>query len=379
MRGSAKLFLRYADGKRKSVVLPYAWVPGSARDILTTTERIAELVATGLPLPDAADRLLGKRNGDQPAAPATAGDEILFTWERFGLYKVSVTGQVKASTWVKDYTATARRLRELAPKMPTTAKQLLGEVGQAWEPGSRSRQIAVRQVAAMLLWGVDENLLKATPWTPPQKLTTFIGTKTKPKEGATPLLDEQILSLLDGLPTDPPGRRWRFAIGLCSVYGLRPIELLHLSFRPNGDLWCDYRKRSGGGLTAPRKLEPFHEEWAQEWEVVERLRSGDPLPPLDSPAGPADTMRKYLIRQDAWLALKGNTNVKYTPYSFRHGYALRLHQQYPRIGTRIVAALMGHSHDTHLREYGQWTDAAVLEDALNSGRKHRINPSRSLQ
>ncbi len=352
-------------------MLPFAWMPAMARDILGTTERIAQLVATGLTLQEAADRVLGLRSPGAPTAPATAKGELLQAWERFGHYKVQVSGQVKASTWERDYSATTLRLEELALGNLTGAKQLLVEVGSAWEPGSRRRQIVVRQVVAMLRWGIEEGLLKPSTWTPPQNLTRYIGARAKPAEGATPLKDEQILSLLDALPKDPAGRRWRFAIQLCSVYGLRPVELLHFSFRPNGELWCDYCKRSGGGITKPRRLEPFHEEWAQEWEVVERLRSGDALPPLDSPAGPADTMRKYLLRQDAWLALKGDTNAKYTPYSFRHGYALRLHQQYPQIATRFVAALMGHSHDTHLREYGQWTDAATLESTLQSGRRHR--------
>jgi len=367
MRGKAKLFVRYEDGTRKSVVLPYAWVRASARDIQTSSEQIAKQVATGLSLSDAADRVLGRTNGHLPARPASPGGDLLGAWERFGQFKVHGTGQVKPSTWDKDYGATGRRLGELSTRDMITAKQLLSEVGACWDPGSRCRQIAVQQVAAMLRWAVEENLLKQAFWSPPQNLKLFIGERTKPTQAAIPFSDQHILDLLDGLPTDAAGLRWRYAIQLCSVFGLRPVELLHLSPRPDGKIWCNYSKRSGGGTTKPRWLEPFHPHWAQEWSIIERIHSNEPLPPLESKAGPADVMRKYLRRQNAWLALTEHASEKYTPYSFRHGYALRLHRHYPKIHTRFVAALMGHSHDTHLNCYGQWTDADTLEASIQTG------------
>jgi hypothetical protein len=42
MRGKAKLFVRIADGSRRSVVLPHAWVPAQAREIQAAVKKIAE-------------------------------------------------------------------------------------------------------------------------------------------------------------------------------------------------------------------------------------------------------------------------------------------------------------------------------------------------
>jgi len=68
--------------------------------------------------------------------------------------------------------------------------------------------------------------------------------------------------LITSLPTDATGQRWADAVRLAAELGLRPIELLHLSVRQDpatGERywWCSYRKRSGGGATQPRRLEPL--------------------------------------------------------------------------------------------------------------------------
>ena len=46
-----------------------------------------------------------------------------------------------------------------------------------------------------------------------------------PKRVGYPLTNTQILQLLDNLPEGEPHERWRFAIQLRAVFGLRPEEL----------------------------------------------------------------------------------------------------------------------------------------------------------
>ena len=55
-----------------------------------------------------------------------------------------------------------------------------------------------------------------------------------------PLSDVQILQILDQLPQGEKHSRWRFAIQLCAVYGLRPEELryLHIKDGANGPELC---------------------------------------------------------------------------------------------------------------------------------------------
>ena len=137
--------------------------------------------------------------------------------------------------------------------------------------------------------------------------------------------------------------------------------MLHLHPRGDGQLWCTYQKRSGGGTTQPRQLRALHPEWESEWHLRERLEAGEPMPPFGG--GVADAARRYLSRQDAWAPLAA---AGITPYGFRHGWALRAHKDYG-LAPRFAAALMGHSVDTHQRVYGSWTDAETIDSALAKG------------
>jgi integrase len=361
MRGKAKLFVRFADGNRRSVVLPHEWVPAQAREILAAVEKIAEQVAAGAPLAEAAAPFTGGQNAP-PALPAQTPD-LLRLWERFGEDKVR-SGRIKPTTWAKDYGQTGQRLTQVA-KGAGNAKELLSKLGEKWPAGSRRRQIAVQHAAAMLRWACDEELLPVDCWTPPSSLRRFVGEGLPSTEATVPLTDTQILGLLEGLPADAAGQRWRYAFQLIAAYGLRPVELLHLQLRPDGQLWCNYQKRSGGGTTKPRPLRALHPEWEEAWELPQRMASGDALPPLGG--GVAEAARRYLVRQAAWQPL---AKSGCTAYAFRHGYALRAHQSYG-LSPRVAAALMGHSVETHQRVYGTWTDQDTIDAAIERGLRYR--------
>lgn len=79
-------------------------------------------------------------------------------------------------------------------------------------------------------------------------------------------------------------------------------------------------------------------------------------------------MRKYLIRQEAWKLLRASSPI--TPYSFRHGYAFRAHEDYG-LSSRVTAELMGHSVATHNQHYSQWADSATIDAAIERGLRHR--------
>ncbi len=361
-RGAAKLDVRFQDGSRRTVVLPYRWLPSDARAIQEGVERIAAGVAAGLSLQQAVKQLQG--GAPAPAAPAVNMEtDLLATWESFGRFKVS-TGSIKASTWSKDYAASAARLQKVAGQAHN-AKDLLTAIGEAWPAGARRRQIAVQHVAAMLRWGCDESRLPPERWTPPSNLRRYVGEALKKPEPTKPLTDTQILQLFEQLPTDRPGQRWLFVLQLLAAYGLRPVEAQYLSVRGENQLWCTYQKRSGGGTTRPRQLRALHPEWERQWNLLERIASAEPMPPFGG--GIAEAARRYLCRQPAWREL-ASTGV--TPYGFRHGYALRAHLSYG-LAPRITATLMGHSVDTHLRVYGSWTDSDTIDSAMEAGLRYR--------
>lgn len=374
-RGKAKLDIRLEDGSRSYATLALPWEPASARAIQEAVERIAALVGQGQTLKAALASLNLSQNRAAPVAAKNKNSEILLAaWKSFGHYKVEMTGQIKPETWDKVYGRTEKRLKEVIDS--PDAKTLLERAGTIWEPGSRGRQIALQHISSMLRWAIDEGKLPAGLWMPPTKIKVLVGQRIQKAELRTPLTDEQILRLIGSLKVDSnnirdreAAHRWRFAFQLMATYGLRPIEIHYLRIENKGKqrLWCDYQKRSGGGTTKPRTLRALHPEWEDNWRLLERIKAEELLPP--SGGGVADAARRYLARQPAWTAM---AETGCTPYSFRHGWALRCHTQYPLISTRIAAEVMGHSPAVHSEVYGSWTDERVIDDSFAAGINGRV-------
>lgn len=359
-RGKAKLDVRFADGSRSTAVLPLKWLPAQAGAIQRSVESISQAIATGRTLREA----IAMQAGEAIAPPAGTSSTapLLEVWEAYGQYKVQQTGEIKRETWATVYANTGKHLARACDA--GDAEALLIAVGKAWDPGVRSRQICCQHLAAMLRWACKRKLLPAERWAPPADLSPFVGAKVAPKSQAIPLSDEQILGLLDGLPTDAAGRRWRFVFQLIAAYGLRPVEVRHLQLKPDG-LWCNYQKRSGGGTTKPRRLRALHPEWEQEWDLIQRITANEAMPPFGG--GVANDARRYLTRQAVWAPIKSKG---ITCYGFRHGFALRAHQQYG-LSVRVTSVLMGHSTETHQRHYGSWADADTVDSAIAAGLRFR--------
>ena len=90
-----------------------------------------------------------------------------------------------------------REMAEMKREMAEMKREMAGAAVKAAEAVRRARKLARKQA-------IREGLLPAPP-----------------KKG---LFDQ----LLDNLPNGEVHDRWRFAIQLCAVYGLRPEELRHL-------------------------------------------------------------------------------------------------------------------------------------------------------
>ena len=93
--------------------------------------------------------------------------------------------------------------------------------------------------------------------------------------------------MLDNLPAGEVHDRWRFAIQLCAVYGLRPEELRHLLIKDGvsgAKLLTTYQKSMGGtkgAKTEPRRLRPLFlrdaDGSAIDWRLQARLQVGEQL------------------------------------------------------------------------------------------------------
>jgi hypothetical protein len=150
--------------------------------------------------------------------------------------------------------------------------------------------------------------------------------------------------------------------------GLRPIELLHLSVRTDANSsepywWCTYRKRSGGGITDPRRLFPLplmdSSGEVQQWNLLTRWQARlIELPPLSTGTCAADCIKNYLSRKAAWISLRESMKAnaqRAVIYSFRHSFSLRGHQR--GIDAGSMAHAMGHSFEVHCRSY-PWASTA---------------------
>ena len=369
-RGKTKLDVRFQNGTRQLKTLDIAWVPANSRKIQESVEKVAGLVTGGRNVKEAYEALFGA-SIPVPEASESASALLVQVWELFGAYKIR-KNLIKESTWSKDYATSGKRLKEVSDAKD--AFDLLDRAGDKWEAGSRQRQVSLQHLSAMLKWGISREgnfILPSERWTPPIELKGFYGDKVEAKQDSVPLQDEEIISFLESLPVESKhprdkeaAKRWKFSFQLMAAFGLRPIEIKHLQVE-NGELWCNYIKRSGAGQTKRRRLRCLN-EWATEWDLINRVASDEALPLCK--VGVADAARTYLKRQRSWESL---AKAGKTAYSFRHGFALRAHQQYG-LSVRIAAALMGHSTDTHTRSYGTWTDEDEIDMALERGQRYKV-------
>jgi len=368
-RGRIRLKVRPPDLSEQSVVLPFRWVETDVGDAYVRIRNIYKLMAGGLDLRTAAEQA----DGNAP--------QVVRDWkgavERFQQQKLNHGNTISVATWNKAYRPVLEMsvLLLTGPKAPGRPVDLMDRCVADWEPGSRMRQIRCQSLAQFLRHCVQREQFPGH-WLPPTDLSHHVGRHpagVEARGGGDPISDAEILRLLDALPDDTAGQRWRDAIRLLAELGLRPVELLHLSVRTDRSTgvphwWCSYRKRSGGGITEPRRIYPLplqDEGTVVSWHLLERWKARlIQLPPLQSGNGAADGLGTYLKRQSAWKSLREELearNERLVPYSFRHSYSLRAHRR--NIDAGSAARSMGHSLEVHLRSY-PWASAAGTEAAF---------------
>ena len=187
-----------------------------------------------------------------------------------------------------------------------------------------------------------------------------------------PLSDAQILQLLDNLPEGETHDRWRFAIQLCAVYGLRPEELRHLRIKDGAsgpELWTIYQKSMGGtkgAKTEPRLLHPLllrdADGSAIDWKLQARLQVGEKLPPLNREGDGGQALNQYLRRRAVWMVLREEAKQQgeqLTPYSFRHRYAKGMHAA--NIPIANISEAMGHTIEVPLKSYARFKPNATAD------------------
>ncbi|WP_413440664.1 site-specific integrase [Synechococcus sp. MIT S1220] len=279
------------------------------------------------------------------------------------------------TTWKSFYLPVLRNCARAFDGKPPVDGEALAMVCLAqWEQGSRMRQTSRQKLYGFLNWAVRRGYLKSI-YLPPATLPETL----KPKRIGYPLSDSQILQLLDNLPEGETHYRWRFAIQLCAVYGLRPEELRHLVIKDGvsgPELWTIYQKSMGGtkgAKTEPRRLHPLFlrdgDGTGIDWKLQARLQLGEQLPPLNRDGDGGQALNQYLRRRKVWMALRGEAErlgEQLTPYSFRHRYAKQMHAANVPIAN--ISEAMGHTIDVHLKSYARFKPnaTAALVAAVNA-------------
>ena len=265
------------------------------------------------------------------------------------------------TTWKSFYLPVLRNCaKAFEGKPPADGESLAMTCLSQWEQGSRMRQTSRQKLYGFLNWAVQRGYIK-TIYSPPAALPEIL----KPKRIGYPLSDAQILQLVDNLPEGEVHDRWRFAIQLCSVYGLRPEELRYLRIKDGVDgteLWTIYQKSMGGtkgAKTQPRRLHAFllrdPDGQVVDWNLQSRLQEGEELPPLNREGDGSQALNQYLRRRKVWMALRDEAEhqgEELTPYSFRHRYSKQSHAA--RLPVSEIAEAMGHSLEVHLRSYARF-------------------------
>ncbi|WP_115025148.1 site-specific integrase [Synechococcus sp. UW69] len=272
------------------------------------------------------------------------------------------------TTWRYNYLPVLKNLRVcFEGKPPVDGEALAMECLKQWEQGSRMRQTSRQKLYGFLNWAVQRGHLKPI-YSPPASLPETL----KPKRIGYPLSDAQLLQLLDNLPAGEVHDRWRFAIQLCAVYGLRPEELRHLRIKDGvsgAELWTIYQKSMGGtkgAKTEPRRLHPLllreADGSAIDWKLQARLQVGEKLPPLNREGDGGQALNQYLRRRNVWMMLRDEAEhqgEQLTPYSFRHRYAKGMHAANVPIAN--ICEAMGHTIEVHLKSYARFKPNATAD------------------
>ena len=356
--------------QKTQVSIGLKWHEANTLEALERIKSIHKLFKKGHTLKESAKRALGN------------SEYIELDWKQCALnfkdQKINHGTAIKHETWKKKYEPVVSMAVDLliSSKPPSNPADLIDLCIKDWKTGSRSREIRAQNLAQFLNHCVGRERFSAS-WLPPTDLKSHIGRAPANQMSykGDPIADEQIIELIASLPTDSSGQRWADAIRLMAVYGLRPIELKHLTVRTDNKtkkpyLWCSYQKRTGSGVTQPRVLYPLP-VCNEKWLLLERLQANLlKLPPLRDGDQASDGFLTYLGRQKYWKQLKQEMikeSQRLVPYSFRHAYSLRGHSQ--NIDTGSMAAAMGHSIEVHCRSY-PWASQNTVQAAFEKVANH---------
>jgi integrase len=373
-RGKVQLKVREPGAPIQSVVLPLAWSPANVNPALQLIGRIYKLVATG------------KQNVRGAVQVVTAVSDTMkpaLDWRMVAnsLRASLMNGrnEIQPQTWKSNYQPYIEEaLRALSSSNPPMdGHGLLQRTLERWKGRASSRGACCIAIRNLTEYAVARHRAP-TCWTITPAMVKELRGKTAEKRTKAILCDDELIHLIRGIDRRNPG--WANVIRILTLFGLRPIELQHLTPKSDSSgvlqMWCSYRKNCGGQLTAPRWLmpAPLRDQLGNviEWNITGAMAARVLELPLRSDGQSrvlnGHYVEAFLRRQPEWIALKANCQARgewLRPYVFRDSYSLRCHRHGIEIGA--VAAAMGHSVAVHSSSYrwaSQQTTPAAFERAF---------------
>ena len=370
-RGRIAVRWRPTDGRKaQSSVLDLAWSQENTGKALLLLNRAAKAIAEGK-----TDSLKAALAMAQDGSTTMRRDLV---WpdiaESLRDVLMNHRNEIKWDTWKENYLPfITEALRLIEAGQASDGHSLLKGTLAKWVGKAPSRGMCCQALRNL----TDHAIARfgaAKSWQITQMDIKELRGKSPKKRRKATLTDAEVLWLIDAIGSRNP--RWANAVKLLSLFGLRPVELQHLTpnTRDDGSLgiWCSYEKTCGASQTAQRQLEPC---WLQDtdgspirWNVIELLHAGL----LEMPVGNDGEVRqlnghyvdKFLSRQPEWQQLKKVCEERgewLRSYSFRDTYSLRCHRQKIELGA--ICAAMGHNLEAHGRAYrweSQETTAAAF-------------------
>jgi len=356
------------NNKEESITLSFNWDEASAGDVYTRIRNIYSLV-----LKDGHDLKTATKIASGEAPKLVIAHDWEAAKDKFEKQKINHGDTIKPKTWETKYEPViSDAVTLLIRGEVSNPEDLIDRCIERWETGSRTREIRAGNLKQFLDYCVQREKFPVA-WLLTTKLKDHIGKKPKGKKviKGDPISDQQIINLINSIPDSEIGNMWADAVRLVSEYGLRPVELDHLSVkkdRKTGEeyFFCSYEKRAGGGTTEARVLHPLplvdDQGEVQQWNLLARWKAKDiKIPSLKDP----NAFKQYLNRNKYWKSLKAEleaNNENLRPYSLRHSYSLRGHLR--SIDAGSMADSMGHSYECHCREYS-WASKKTTKSAFD--------------
>ena len=254
------------------------------------------------------------------------------------------------TTWQRTWGPYLAALADVAGRDNGPPEVILASYLKGWGPNSRARQMAHDR--ARTLWK-----LAGLPWPSIILALRGNGRAAADPAGVRSFSDDEIHMLRERIQasrqlTNSDLLCWDLLI----VFGLRPVELQGLELRQEGGVLVAVVTRakvSSRGRSGPRSVPAVPPEgWPADChQLLKRWKQHGVPESMLKARSPGQALTQQLRRMRMPSDL--------TAYGLRHAYALRVGVELG-LHVREAAALMGHSPQVHLTQYGRRLDHPSL-------------------